>query len=86
MSERPVVDGATVLWIGSSSSECGACGLTCLPHEPTHATLCGYDQHPGCGARYTHVAPIYFGSADAVRQMRPDLTFVDPYRTEGATR
>lgn len=77
MSEKPVV----VLFVGSSSSTCGACGLSCLPREEAHETPCGYDFHPGCGAVYTHITSTYLGeeSIAATKRLRPDLPYVDPF-------
>lgn len=74
-----------VLYIGRFDSHCGACGKGCWPHEPTHKMNTGYDQHGGCGAKYTHVQSLYVGreSENAVREMRPDLTFLELGGPEG---
>lgn len=75
----PLPEGSVMLWVGSSSSTCGACGMSCLPDEETHSTRCGYDQHEGCGARYTHITSVYLDdhSNETVQRMRPDLVFMD---------
>lgn len=67
-----------VLYIDRSSSRCGACGKSCLPSEEAHSTPCGYDQHEGCGARYTHLSSNCFGGGieEAAQHMRPDLPWV----------
>lgn len=66
-----------VLCISRSSSRCSACGRSALPHEPAHATPCGYDNHSGCGATYTHVTSDCGGLDQAAREMRPDLPWID---------
>lgn len=66
-----------VLTINRSESMCGACGRSCLPCEARHETPCGWDQHAGCGATYTHVTTNYFGTEEAARRMRPDLVWLD---------
>jgi hypothetical protein len=70
-----VSDGQVVLTVGTCDSHCGACGKTCLPWEPAHTSRCGYDQHEGCGAVYTHVTTNYVaaGLAERILEMRPDL-------------
>jgi hypothetical protein len=68
-----------VLTINRSGSICGACNRSCDPHEERHETPCGWDGHAGCGATYTHVTTNYIGTESAARQMRPDLTWLDPF-------
>lgn len=67
MSER------VVLTINANESRCGACRKSCMPTEAAHEMRCGYDQHEGCGAVYTHVDTEYPNLAERVMEMRPDL-------------
>lgn len=62
-----------VLYVGGSSSSCGACGRSCDPFEKVHTKAIGYRPEPGCGARYTHVVSTYLDLRDPVSRMRPDL-------------
>ena len=69
----------TILYINRSDSRCGGCRKSCLPREETHTTPCGYDQHAGCGARYTQLSTDYSdfeGFYDIVKSMRPDLEWI----------
>lgn len=70
-----------VLHIGRSDSHCGACKTSCNPYELSHKEKCGYDQHDGCGATYTHVTSSYagLGTEEAIKGMRPDLEYLDLY-------
>jgi hypothetical protein len=76
----------TTLYINRSDSVCGACGLTALPGDIRHETPCGWDQHPGCGAEFTAVSSHYGdhsgGMYTRIREMRPDLPFLDPLTGE----
>lgn len=65
-----------VLYIGRSSSRCGACGGDADPTEQTHARRIGYRPGKGCATRWTAVQPESYGMDDDVRQMRPDLKFL----------
>ena len=70
-----------VLYVGRTSSTCGACGKGADPHELRHSTILRYapgDPGPGCGALFTDVASEYIGESaeQAVRALRPDLPFV----------
>jgi hypothetical protein len=66
-----------ILYIDQSYSYCGACGKGCMPHEKTHRTMAGYQDHgkPGCGAKYTHLSTHYLGGKIkvAAQNIRPDL-------------
>lgn len=79
-----------ILIVNRSSSKCASCGKGADPHDIAHNQVIGYDVAgefvPGCGAVYTHVTTHYMGAeiAERVRQMRPDLTFID-YFGEGLT-
>jgi hypothetical protein len=74
----PTVPEATLL-IGRNESSCNACGGAADLNARSHDVLLGYgpsNGQPGCGVTWTHVAATYTGTEDAVRQMRPDLEFV----------
>lgn len=62
-----------VLTINRFDSRCGSCRKSCDPYEEVHERPCGYDQHPGCGARYTHLSSDYADLGPRCREMRPDL-------------
>lgn len=72
------MDARVVLIIGSWNSTCGACGLEALPEDLAHTSPAGYGLRPGCGAVFTHVRAVYQGSEERVKEMRPDLVFLDP--------
>ena len=75
------------LVIDHSWSYCGRCGRGARPSEKTHATLAGYgnDKGPGCGFRWTKVTTAYAGPEmeRAVRDLRPDLEFVEMWPSLG---
>lgn len=62
-----------ILYIDSSSSRCGACGLSCDPHEKAHERPMGYARLEGCGAVYTHVVETYAPWGVTITSIRPDL-------------
>lgn len=68
-----------VLFIDNTDSRCGACGKTALPTDVAHTTPCGYDNHDGCRATFTHVSSNYGGddSKRASMAVRPDLPWMD---------
>lgn len=84
-----------VLYIDTTSSECGACGKPADPYEQAHVTRLGWtaanapEDSPlrkGCGATFTHLSTHYSNFDDLyehVRQMRPDLEWIggmgDPF-------
>lgn len=71
------------LMIDGSYSQCNNCGRDCNPHAKRHIKNLGWHkptrQLPGCGIQWTHVASTLSGpdSEAAVREMRPDLEFID---------
>lgn len=72
-----------VLIIGRTTSWCGYCGRDADPTEKGHYTLLGFGQQngePGCQVVWTMVTPDGYGAGieEAVRAMRPDLTFLEP--------
>lgn len=72
-----MAENMVVLSIGSWNSTCGGCGFEALPEDKAHTTPAGYSKHPGCGAVFTHVRAVYPGSEERVKEMRPDLIFLD---------
>jgi len=82
MTERAGWPAATII-VGISTSACNACGGGCDPDEKTHATrLPGYSgerTREGCGIEFTHITTRSSSPQmrDGVRQMRPDLEFLD---------
>lgn len=75
------------LIINTWSSQCGSCGKGCSPDDETHERILGYgvpDGTKGCGVRWTKVASEYVGAGmeERIRDMRPDLEFVDLYEKD----
>lgn len=73
-----MTENTATLYINLFSSRCGACGNGVDPEAQTHEMVLGAwgVPGPGCGARFTEVSSDYAGTADRVKQMRPDLPFV----------
>lgn len=78
-----------ILFIDRSNSRCGACGKGADPAEKQHDTIIEYSPNtgrPGCGAIYEAVSTNYVnldGLYDSIKEMRPDLQFVDPIGSHG---
>jgi hypothetical protein len=70
-----------VIYVGTWSSRCGACNKDAIPYDIAHETVCGYDQHEGCGAVFTHVFSTYPNLEESVKRMRPDLIYGVPSAT-----
>jgi hypothetical protein len=66
-----------ILWVGTFSSQCGACGQDVDWRATAHDEVIGYGPVAhGCGAVFTHVAATYFDMDAKVAAMRPDLTSI----------
>ena len=66
------------LYIDTSRSTCGECGQNADPGETAHVmeVMVG----DGCGSTFDAVSshyPDFSGLYDRIREMRPDLPFVD---------
>lgn len=80
------------LYIDKSDSYCGGCNKGADPYEESHITLMGWaavnDNMKGCGAVYDSVSSHYtnltegsgFGLGDRIKEMRPDLPWIDNIR------
>ncbi len=80
-----------VLFIDNTDSRCGACGKTALPQDVAHTTPCGYDNHDGCGATFTHVSSNYGGddskrASMAVRRDLPWMDYGEAHKHDGARK
>jgi hypothetical protein len=47
--------------------------MTCAMNDKTHTTPIGYDQHAGCGARFTHIRHYIGGGVIAGYDMNARL-------------
>lgn len=72
------------LYINKSESRCGGCNRGADPYEESHITLLGWaavnDKMKGCGAEFTDLSTDYVnfpGLLEAIRDMRPDLPFIE---------
>jgi hypothetical protein len=77
------------LFVNKSESRCGACNGGADPTEESHITLTGWravnDRMQGCGVEFTDVSSDYVnfpGLYDAIKAMRPDLSFHEPLHGE----
>ena len=67
-----------ILFINRNDSVCGACGRPADPYELAHGQKLGYNPGPGCGMWFTHVSSHYLGTEELIKEMRPDLVWIDP--------
>lgn len=73
-----------ILYINPFHSRCGECSGGCNPRAESHDERYGFsvaDNEPGCGVTWTHVSSDYAnfeGLYDSIKNMRPDLEFIDP--------
>lgn len=60
-------------------SRCDECGKGCDPYAKAHEVEIGLGAGgaAGCGAAWDRVGSDYTGMEKRVREMRPDLTWVD---------
>lgn len=69
------------LYINRSDSVCGACNGNADPSEKRHTTRWAWaGSQPGCGAEFVALSSHYSdhdGLYARIREMRPDLPFVD---------
>lgn len=75
------MSATATLYINRSDSQCGACGRNADPYEKRHDSIWAWaGTLPGCHAEFTEVSSHYSdhdGLYDRIREMRPDLPFVD---------
>lgn len=72
------------LIINRNDSKCGNCQGSCNPDEKRHDTKLGYGDtngEPGCRAYWQYVSSEYTGMEERLKEMRPDLEWLDYYAT-----
>ena len=76
--QEEMKDKNPTLEIGTWHSFCRNCGKGANPDEKSHKTVLGYgEQGKGCGIKWTQVTTGYAGLKERVKEMRPDLKYVD---------
>lgn len=69
------------LYVNLINSVCGACNRNADPYEKRHTTQWAWTgTKVGCGAEFVALSSHYSdhdGMYDRIREMRPDLPFVD---------
>jgi hypothetical protein len=69
---------ATLL-INRSDSKCFNCDKGARPSDKSHDEAIGWDgREPGCGIVWQYVSSEYGDMVEDVRDMRPDLTYIEP--------
>lgn len=76
---------AETLIVSNWYSKCNNCGTQTLPYSETHEEVSGYGpRRPGCGIKWEYVVSEYGPrSEQIVRDMRPDLEYIDLYEKLG---
>lgn len=72
-----------VLVINLSGSECADCGKNADPDSKIHILPKGWiNEGTGCGVKFKYVTSYYGGMAQRIREMRPDLQWIDNFDLE----